>query len=646
MEKTPSQIKSGRSQKGVLLISAPWPLFNRPSIQLGVLKAHLQKKRPDMDVSARHCYLKIARDIGYERYDAISRSAWMAEAVYSALLFPGRAARAQKVFERRAKKAGIKPGTDFPALVRRAGRAADELIRDIEPGRFALAGFSVSLCQLSASLYFIRKIKKRFPDLCVAAGGASFSGIGSPDFFSAFPEIDFVIAGEGEIPLAALAGALTGPGGLDAAGRLEVPGLFSPRTPTGAFGSRSRLQDPADFRAPDYSEYFDMLEGFEAGKKFFPVLPLEMSRGCPRRAAGKTPGSKGRGCFFCNLNLQWEGYRSKAPGAVVSEIDALTSRHRLLSVAFADNLIPLGKAEKIFSGIEGLGKDLDIFCEISANTSEKTLAAMARAGARRVQIGIESLSSRLLTKMNKKTTAIQNLQIMRRCRELGIQNSANLITCFPGSDERDVEETLRALSFAGSFEPLKPVRFWLGLGGHVWQNPGDFGIRAVFPHPRWRELFPKDMVRRGNFIIQDFRGDKTRQEKLWRPVLKKIAQWEREYRAVSRENPGSPILSYFDGRDFLLIKQKKPGGKTEIHRLEKTARDIYLFCGRVRRFSQIARAFPGVSRKSLAAFLKSMTEKKLMFEEQDKRLSLAVPGFGKRRKGTCHEHERRQNGPK
>jgi len=63
--------KTTQFQK-VALISAPWPLYNRPSIQIGTLKAHLKKKFPELKVDAHHFYLKVAEAIGYKRYQAIS----------------------------------------------------------------------------------------------------------------------------------------------------------------------------------------------------------------------------------------------------------------------------------------------------------------------------------------------------------------------------------------------------------------------------------------------------------------------------------------------------------------------------------------------------------------------------------------------
>ena len=58
-----------------------------------------------------------------------------------------------------------------------------------------------------------------------------------------------------------------------------------------------------------------------------------------------------------------------------------------------------------------------------------------------MQIGIEALSSRLLKKLHKGTSAIQNLEIMKNCEALEIRSVSNLILQFPASDEQDVAET-------------------------------------------------------------------------------------------------------------------------------------------------------------------------------------------------------------
>ena len=44
----------------IALISTPWPLYNRPSIQLGALKAYLKATHPDVEVHADHARVILA----------------------------------------------------------------------------------------------------------------------------------------------------------------------------------------------------------------------------------------------------------------------------------------------------------------------------------------------------------------------------------------------------------------------------------------------------------------------------------------------------------------------------------------------------------------------------------------------------------
>jgi radical SAM superfamily enzyme YgiQ (UPF0313 family) len=202
----------------------------------------------------------------------------------------------------------------------------------------------------------------------------------------------------------------------------------------------NQLETLNDLPAPDYGDYFKLLDTLPPEKKFFPTIPFEMSRGCWWQKKQEKAGYSG--CAFCNLNLQWKGYRAKNPAKVADEIDHLTRKHKTLSISIVDNVLPQKKIHGTFTRISNLDKDLSLFCETRATTSRRSLASLKKAGVRSIQIGIEALSTRLLKKLNKGTTAIQNLEVMKHCEELGIMNYSNLIVYFPGSDEADIAETL------------------------------------------------------------------------------------------------------------------------------------------------------------------------------------------------------------
>jgi ribosomal peptide maturation radical SAM protein 1 len=609
----------------IALVSTPWPLYSRPSIQLGALKAYLKDQFPELKVQALHVYLKVAERIGYKLYHAISERTWLAESVYGALLFPERKKEIEKIFLHEARGKTDLRKVDFDALSSQISEVSNSLIKALDWASCGLVGFSVCLCQLSSSLYFIKRIKQSFPQLPIVVGGSAFAGDMIPGVLEIFPEVDFVINGEGELPLSRLVYHMTNfRGDSDFP---PIPGVITRNSvKTEASVTFWQLENLNSLPPPDYDDYFYLLKTLDPEKTFFPTLSAEVSRGCWWRSTRSSLADKG--CTFCNLNLQWNGYRSKGVSQLASEVDHLTTKYKSLSVAFMDNLLPLRQSREIFLELGKLEKDLRLFAEIRSTTPREVLNAMRGAGMHEVQIGIEALSTKLLDKLNKGTTAIQNLEIMKHCEELGISNISNLILHFPGSDAEDVDETLRALEFALPFRPLRFVHFWLGLGSPVWQHPQAFGLKAVSNHPNYRVLFPPEVCRSIRFMIQSYRGDLGYQQKLWQPVKKKVRAWKKSYNRLHSGPSRSPILSFRDGRDFLMIRHRRHGQEPMTHRLVGTSRAIYLFCQTHRSLKRIVTRFPNAGEDKIVPFLKMMVDKQLMFEENGRYLSLAVRARG------------------
>jgi len=593
--------------KKIALISTPWPLFNRPSIQLGSLKAFLKEKIPQIEVNNLHFYLNIAYRIGYELYSKISESTWLSEPIYAAILYPEKREDIRRLWSRYAKRM-LKEKVDFYQICEVIKEESIQILDSIDWDDYLLIGLSCCFSQLTSSIYFIKEIKKRSPHLKIVIGGSSCSADMGKSLIQNFEEIDFVIQGEGELPLVYLVSCL-----IEGKEVKDYPGILHRSCMDESFGI-SQINSLDELPVPDYSDYFIQAEKVSLKRPFQVKLPMEISRGC----------WWGR-CRFCNLNIQWKGYRYKSKERVINEIRTLVERHQILSISFMDNLIPPNSKE-IFMELGKIKKDLRLFAEIRANTSLDLLIWMGKAGMNEVQVGVEALSSSLLNKMNKGTTAIQNIEIMKNCEAKGMPKIAgNLILEFPGSDEKDVRETINNLDFVFPFYPLKGISFWLGYGSFVWNNPEIFSIRKTGNHPNYSYIFPEEVFKKLILMIQGYRGKIREQKKLWNPVRKKINDWTRYYMDMHSLPKDEPILGYQDGESFLIIRQRISRGKNMIHKLKGLSRSIYLFCIKNRSFSEILDHFPGLDHLRLLPFLRMMVEKRLMFNEGDRYLSLAVP---------------------
>jgi hypothetical protein len=197
-----------------------------------------------------------------------------------------------------------------------------------------------------------------------------------------------------------------------------------------------------------------------------------------------------------------------------------------------------------------------------------------------------------------------------------------LIVEFPGSSEKEVAETLFALDFVLPFTPLTAASFFLGEGSPISKNPQKFGLTGVIQHPKNRQLFPPAILAGMEMLIKSYRGHRTAQRKLWKPVTDKVARWQAFH--AKRNMHGTPALSCRDGGSFLIIRQEQRDGPCLHHRLHGTSRAIYLFCQQVRSYSELASRFPSITAQSLSFFLADLIAKRLLFQEADRVLALAI----------------------
>ena len=81
----------------------------------------------------------------------------------------------------------------------------------------------------------------------------------------------------------------------------------------------------------------------------------------------------------------------------------------------------------------------------------------------------------------------------------------------------------------------------------------------------------------------------------------------RIYDDLHRRAVAEPILSYGDGGDFMIIRERRLRGDTASHRLEGSSRQIYLFCNHHRSLRRITANFPSIPADKIVSFLQMMT---------------------------------------
>ena len=617
----------------VALVSQPWSTLARPSPAIGALTAYLRARAPEVDVTPRHDYVHVAHAIGPSLYELVAEHAYrVGELLYAASLYPEQrsevvafcARELARVTERPA--AAVAPRYDswerlidgtIDALAAATERLVDQTADDCD-----LIGLSTSFGQVFANLVHARQVKDRAPRCVIVLGGSSVSHRVGPSLLSEYPFVDYIVQGEGERPLAALVAALAR-GDVPVA---PIPGVLGRGwRPDGARTPPSEVEQLDELPDPDYDEY----AGLAAAYKVSWTVSIEGSRGCWWDRVHATGNARAT-CFFCNLNVQWSGFRQKTPGRVVAELGRQSDRYRTTRFFFVDNIQRHRDLDELSGGLSSLGRDLAFFTELRASARPIDIVRLWDAGLEVAQVGIEGLCTPYLARIGKGTSTIQNLQAMKTLAELGIRNESNLIVDFPGSIQADVDETVRnILDYAISYQPLSPTRFHLGLGSTVATQPESFSVSGIRNADFYRHALPDDVWRRIHLLDLSFDCTAVAD---WRPVEAACAAWTEAH----ANRGGEHLLAYRDGGAFLQItdrrRQRDQVGERRRQAditLSGRGRSLYLFCTQVRSMKDVLARFAGqgdFDAGACEAFVGAMVERKLMFREGAKLLSLALAG--------------------
>ena len=581
----------------------PWAIFNRPSIQLGALKAYLKNEFPEHRIGCHHPYLSAAQTIGLELYRTISENPWAGEALYSALLFQESRDRAKKLFYRELHK--TKLSDRFDSISEQLDQQFDNWLASQDFSDCDLLGLSICFSQLIPSLYAAKKIKKRYPDLPILFGGSTCTPAVGTSLLQTFPYIDYILTGEGEQPLAALIRHIEG--------HAPFPGKNILRREKGKRAPFSlenwETNKLADLPTPDYDDYFQELTAQHLS--FIPELPIEFSRGCWWNK-----------CTFCNLNLQWCGYRFKDHEKMLTEIKTLSNRYQCLDFFFTDNALPPKEAKSFFQKAARQPIDHHFFAEIRVPKSSTECGIYQQGGLQSIQVGIEALSDSLLLRMKKGTSVIDNIAAMKFSMATNIRLDGNLILEFPGSTDQEAKETLAVLDAVLPYRPMQTASFFLGQGSPVSCQPQQYGIRATTQHPNNRLLFPAEILSGLDLLIKGYRGDRRQQQKRWQPVRKKIAAWTEFHK--NRAGSCKSALSLRDGENFILLRQELPDQPTLHHRLKGLSRKIYLACDEPITKKELLQRFKTIKEEQLTAFLDDLSKQHLIYCNETHCLALAI----------------------
>lgn len=184
---------------------------------------------------------------------------------------------------------------------------------------------------------------------------------------------------------------------------------------------------------PNFEDYFASIDENQITltPQFEIQISIEGSRGCWWGEASH--------CTFCGLNGAVMKYRTKNSEQLISELDSNIRKYSIKQFHFVDNILNPNYLIDFFPKVINNKKIIQMFFETKANLTMDNLSLVKRAGIKAIQPGIESFSDNILQRMQKGTSMIQNIYLLKACRMLEIWPFWNVLVGFPGEELQDYQ---------------------------------------------------------------------------------------------------------------------------------------------------------------------------------------------------------------
>ena len=605
----------------VALVNMPFSFSKYPSIQLGTLSALL--KSQGIPVDCHHLNVRFAHKIGVPLYEMIcEKRALFGEWLFSYLLFRDNPKRTEypKVFKPVFEQIARQSGHSIAYFEEMATKIAPQFLTwaqtAIDWGQYTLVGFTSTFDQNVASLTMAKLIKDLYPNVTIVFGGANYDGEMGMEYFRAFPFIDHVVVGEGEVAFPALARQVLAKrsNGVPEGVAYRQDGQLR-LTP-----NRALFSDFSKTGPPDYDDYYHLLaELGGAAQGLDRILLYEGSRGC-------WWGEKHH-CTFCGLNAQSMKFRAKSPEQVAQEMTYLSHRYDTARFRLVDNIIDMTYIDQLFGKFAANHCDLDVFIETKSNLHKNQIRTLAVGGVKCMQPGLESLSLTQLKAMDKGVTPIQNIVCLKWSFYYRISVSWNILLGFPGETNEDY---LRQIDLIPSLLHLQPPeatgKFWLERFSPYHARPHEYGVRMTGPGLAYEYIYDARQVDLQK-IAYDFEYELENwpvDPHIYQELVAAVEGWQRLHASNDK-----PFLYYSKALDYVTVYDGRNPKALSRRRYDGLAAVVIEICNEAPKSAeQIRTALAGhtdAREDALRSLLTDLVAKRVLYEERGKYFTLAVP---------------------
>lgn len=325
----------------------------------------------------------------------------------------------------------------------------EKLIEYIKTEKPKVIGISSLTMSFNRLIITAESIRKTFPDILIIIGGHHVT-IEKENVLKENYCFDICVYGEGELTLLELLEEYRKLGWDKNAFLNSNPGLSKIKG-ISYLKDRKVIVNPSrelikdlDFLPFPARDFFDMKKYVPLPNQYkrLPSIHMIVTRGCPYS------------CSFCSTNAVFgRGIRLTSPKKVVNEIEHLIQEYGAKEISFWDDVLTVNKKwmRELCHLFIDKKLDIDWTCYARVNNVDKELLElMYQAGCWNIFFGFESGSQELLDIINKNITLDEIRQVVKWCKEVGIEIRASFMIALPKETPELAKQTI---DFAIELDP-------------------------------------------------------------------------------------------------------------------------------------------------------------------------------------------------
>jgi len=638
----------------IVLLNLPFTETQYPSIALTQLKYVLDKQCGRRISNTEICYINhdfvrylgagLHRAIlgGYEHFQS-----GLAEWFFRQTAFPAWPDNTDTYLQRFYAGPQKQANFFYQLLKKRQGLDAflDDMIDKYHVSQAHLVGLTSMFSQNLACMSMARKLKERNAEIVTVMGGANCETPMGEEIVKNVEAIDFVFSGPALVSFPQfIEYRLNG----DVESCHRISGVFSrvncppegtgggssvpmhanlPQIGPGTVGQERDINEVVEL---DYRSFLHSLKSYFPNNGVPPVLFFETSRGC-------WWGERSH-CTFCGLNGLGMNYRAMQPQKAVTYLNSFSAYADECSFFnCVDNILPRNYPKEVLPFLN-TPAHVTLFYEVKAELSEEDIQRLAQARVTFIQPGIEALATSTLKLMKKGTTAFQNLRLLKHCVTHEVFPTWNLLVGFPGEKEEVYQKYLQDFPKLAHLPPptgaitirfdryspyftraveygldLEPFAFYELV--YPWSQASLQNLAYYFedqhPQPDYRVL--------ANKWLGQMKGHVEQWKRAWLPRGETQMVWGKWY------HPNLPKLQFKQQGQETLIHDSR-SGKLVKYPLRETTRQILQYLDLPHKEADLLKQFAHLSPQGVEQEMAFLQDRGLLFEEDDRFMSLVLPG--------------------